>query len=60
MAYLHFLSTGIPVGAKLEGGGTLKLKALARAADPLAGKEVYARAIAPNCHNRRGSNGQPK
>ena len=36
MSYLHFLSTGIPVGAKLEGGGTLKLKALARAADPLA------------------------
>lgn len=31
MSYLHFLSTGIPVGAKLEGGGTLKLKALARA-----------------------------
>ncbi len=41
MSYLHFLSTGIPVGAKLEGGGTLKLKALARAADPVAGKQVY-------------------
>ena len=31
-SYLHFLSTGIPVGAKLDGVGTLKLKVLARAA----------------------------
>jgi thiosulfate dehydrogenase len=53
MAYLHFLSTGIPVGAKLEGGGTLKLKALARAADPLAGKEVYA-ATCVACHGDQG------
>ena len=52
--YLHFLSTGIPVGAKLEGGGTLKLKALARAADPVAGKQVYA-ATCMACH---GDNGQ--
>ena len=54
MAYLHFLSTGIPVGAKLEGGGTLKLKPLARAADPAAGKVVYAATCAA-CH---GENGQ--
>ena len=54
MSYLHFLSTGIPVGAKLEGGGTLKLKALARAADPVAGKQVYA-SICVACH---GDNGQ--
>ena len=54
MAYLHFLSTGIPVGAKLEGGGTLKLKALARAADPVAGKLVYTSTCVA-CH---GDNGQ--
>ena len=54
LSYLHFLSTGIPVGAKLEGGGTLKLKALARAADPVAGKQVYATTCVA-CH---GENGQ--
>jgi len=54
LSYLHFLSTGIPVGAKLEGSGTLKLKPLARAADPVAGKQVYATTCAA-CH---GENGQ--
>ena len=54
MSYLQFLSTGIPVGAKLEGGGTLRLKPLARAADPVAGKQVYA-ATCVACH---GDNGQ--
>ncbi len=54
VSYLQFLSTGIPVGAKLEGGGTLKLKPLTRAADPVAGKQVYA-ATCVACH---GDNGQ--
>ncbi len=52
-SYLHFLSTGIPVGAKLDGGGTLKLKALARAADPAAGKLVYATTCVA-CHGANG------
>ena len=52
--YLQFLSTGIPVGAKLDGGGTLRLKNLTRAADPVAGKQVYA-ATCVACH---GDNGQ--
>ena len=52
--YLQFLSTGISVGEKLEGGGTLKLKPLARAADSVAGKQVYAATCAA-CH---GDNGQ--
>ena len=54
MSYLHFLSTDIPVGAKLDGGGTMKLKALTRAADPVAGKQVYATTCVA-CH---GENGQ--
>jgi thiosulfate dehydrogenase len=54
MSYLHFLSTDIPVGAKLDGSGTLKLKALTRAADPVAGKQVYATTCTA-CH---GENGQ--
>ena len=53
MSYLHFLSTGVSVGAKLEGGGTLKLKALARAADPVAGKQVYASSCVA-CHGDKG------
>jgi len=53
LSYLHFLSTGVPVGAKLEGGGTLKLKALARAADPVAGKQVYANTCVA-CHGDAG------
>ena len=52
-SYLHFLSTGIPVGAKLDGGGTLKLKALTRAADPVAGKLVYASTCVA-CHGANG------
>ena len=54
MSYLQFLSTGIAVGAKLEGGGTLRLKPLTRAADPAAGKQVYASTCVA-CH---GDNGQ--
>lgn len=53
MSYLHFLSTGIPVGAKLEGGGTLKLKALTRAADPVAGKLIYVSTCVA-CHGDKG------
>jgi len=53
LSYLHFLSTGLPVGTKLEGGGTLKLKALARAADPVAGELVYASTCVA-CHGAKG------
>lgn len=42
LSYLKFLSTGIAVGAQLEGAGTLKLELLDRAADPVAGEKVYA------------------
>ena len=55
LSYLHFLSTGVPVGAELEGGGMLKLKALARAADPVAGKQVYATTcVACHCDAGQG------
>ena len=42
-SYLHFL----------DGGGTLKLKALERAADPVAGKLVYASTCVA-CHGANG------
>lgn len=54
VSYLHFLSTGLPVGVKLEGTGTPRLQPMDRAADPVAGKQVYA-TYCVACH---GENGQ--
>ena len=48
-----YLSTGIAVGAQLEGAGTLKLKLLDRAADPVAGEKVYASTCVA-CHGDKG------
>jgi thiosulfate dehydrogenase len=53
LSYLKFLSTGIAVGAQLEGAGTLKLKLLDRAADPVAGEKVYASTCVA-CHGDKG------
>lgn len=40
-AYIHFLSRGIPTGAKVIGAGTIPDAAPNRAADPVAGKLVF-------------------
>ncbi len=53
LSYLKFLSTGIAVGTQVEGAGTLKLKLLARAADPAAGAKVYAGTCVA-CHGDKG------
>lgn len=53
VTYLHFLSREIPVGAKLEGTGTPRLKLLDRAADPVAGKQVYT-TYCVACHGAEG------
>jgi thiosulfate dehydrogenase len=42
LAYMKWLSTGVPVGASLVGAGTLPIKEPNRAADPARGAEVYA------------------
>lgn len=52
-AYIAFLSAGIPVGAKLIGGGTIPEPAPDRAADPAAGKLVYEEHCAV-CHGDDG------
>jgi thiosulfate dehydrogenase len=54
LAYMKWLSTGIPDGAKLVGAGTLSVKEPGRAADLRHGAKVYAEFCA-GCH---GNNGQ--
>jgi thiosulfate dehydrogenase len=53
LSYLHWLSTGIPGGAKLAGAGILPIQEPARAADLDHGAGIYSRTCA-TCH---GSNG---
>lgn len=54
VAYVEFLSTGVPAGQQLPGLGAGKMKELTRAADPERGRTVYARSCAA-CHNTDGS-----
>ena len=54
VAYVEFLSTGVPDGQQLPGLGAGKMKELTRAADPERGRTVYARSCAA-CHNTDGS-----
>jgi thiosulfate dehydrogenase len=53
LAYMKWLSTGIPDGAKLVGSGTLNVKEPARAADLGHGKQVYTQVCAA-CHGADG------
>jgi thiosulfate dehydrogenase len=53
LAYMKWLSTGIPDGAKLIGSGALSIKEPARAADPGRGQQVYAEVCA-QCHGADG------
>ena len=53
-SYMRWLSTGVPDGAKLLGAGTLKIKELARSADPDRGAQIYAQVCAA-CHGANGS-----
>ena len=52
-SYFHWLSTGVPDGAKLKGAGTLKIKEPSRAADLLRGAEVFSH-ICATCHGTDG------
>jgi thiosulfate dehydrogenase len=52
-AYIHFLSRGIPVGAKVVGAGTKAIDPPNRKADPVRGEKVYAEACA-SCHQPGG------
>lgn len=54
VAYLKFLSTGVPVGGKTVGRGAGTMPELTRAADPAHGRTIYTADCAA-CH---GANGQ--
>lgn len=61
VAYIQFLSTGVPVGTSVDGRGLPQLKLLTRAADPDRGEKVYAKNCAL-CHQADGQgkrNGVP-
>jgi thiosulfate dehydrogenase len=54
LAYIKWLSTGIPDGARLVGAGALSVKEPGRAADLGHGEQVYAQVCA-TCHGSDGS-----
>ena len=54
VAYIDFLSTGVPPGQQLPGLGAGMMPELSRAADPARGRPVYAR-MCVTCHNTDGS-----
>jgi thiosulfate dehydrogenase len=54
VAYIRFLSTGVPPGERVPGLGAGRMPELDRAADPQRGRAVYVRACL-TCHNTDGS-----
>ncbi len=54
VSYIHFLSTGIPVGAQVEGGGLTAFQAPNRKADLVAGKTIFEQQCA-SCHQANGA-----
>ncbi|MBX7200008.1 MAG: c-type cytochrome [Rhodospirillaceae bacterium] len=53
LAYIQYVSTGIPVGKNIEGRGSAPLPLLKRAASPMRGATVYQKTCAV-CHQPDG------
>ena len=53
MAYMQWLSQGVPVGGNIEGQGLIKIGYLDRAADPKKGAHIYAEKCSA-CHGEKG------
>jgi len=53
VAYIKFLSTGVPPGQRLPGLGVGRMPELDRAADPVRGQGLYTKACA-DCHGVEG------
>ena len=54
VAYIKFLSTGVPPGQRIPGLGAGKIPEVNRAADPAHGRAIYV-ARCQGCHNTDGS-----
>jgi thiosulfate dehydrogenase len=54
VTYIHFLSTGIPIGAKVEGAGMVKFTPPNRKANLVDGKKVYDE-MCSSCHQPNGA-----
>jgi thiosulfate dehydrogenase len=54
VAYIKFLSSGVPPDQRIPGLGAGKIPELDRAADPARGRTIYAARCA-DCHNTDGS-----
>jgi thiosulfate dehydrogenase len=54
VAYIKFLSTGVPPDQRIPGLGAGKIPELDRAADPVRGRAIYV-AECQSCHNTDGS-----
>ena len=54
IAFMRWLSNGIPAGARLVGAGTLRIKEPQRVADPARGAGVYRETCSP-CHGATGA-----
>jgi thiosulfate dehydrogenase len=54
IAYMRWLSDGIPAGARLIGAGTMRIREPARAADPDRGARIYLETCSP-CHSATGA-----
>lgn len=52
-AYMRWLSTGVPAGAKLKGAGTLRIEEPERAANLRRGSEIFSE-ICAACHGAEG------
>jgi thiosulfate dehydrogenase len=53
VAYIKFLSDGVPIGKTIAGRGAGALPLLSRAADPVRGQAVYA-GVCATCHGADG------
>lgn len=53
VAYIQWLGTGVPKGAKPKGTGIWELPFMSRAADPALGEKIYAAKCA-SCHGADG------
>lgn len=54
VTYIHFLSSGIPIGSRVEGAGMMKFTPPNRKADLVNGKKVYEEMCA-SCHQTNGA-----